>query len=155
MARLVREWRKILTTEDAGDTWGNALDLQAVKIFARPLRFAAGAHLPPRLFARLLRIASGDLLVPGGVEGPSPGFADGAANHGPECARLADRALVDVDENSAKHHDRGDIVYDIADGDGDCAERSRARPQDGSRDDVENAAANDLPEQKFLTGVEK
>src|ERR1700694_5141593 len=121
----------------------------------RPLRLAAGAHLPPRLFARLSRIASGDLLVPGGVEGPSPSFAYGAANHGPECARLADRALVDVDENSAKHHDRGDIVYDIADGDGGCSERSRARPQDGSGDDVENAADNDLPEQEFLPGVEK
>src|SRR5260370_37126523 len=110
MASVVPEWKKILTTEDAGATWGDPLDLQSVQIFARPLRFAAGAHLPPRLFARPLRIASGDLLVPGGVEGPSPGFADGPAHHGPEGARLPDRPLVDVAENCAKHHDRGDIV---------------------------------------------
>src|SRR2546430_9017086 len=46
-------------------------------------------------------------------------------------------------------------MYDVADGDGGCAERSRARPQDGSRDDVENASDDDLPEQNFLTRVEK
>ena len=97
------------------------------EIFARLLRFAAG-HLAAGFFASLLRVASGDLLVPGGVEGPGPGFADSAANHCLERAWLADRALVDVDENAAEHHDRGDIVYDIADGDGGCAERTRARP---------------------------
>src|SRR6266849_2724227 len=98
-----------------------------VEIFARLLRFAAG-HLAAGFFASLLRVASGDLLVPGGVEGPGPGFAYGAANHCLECARLPDRALVDVDENSAEHDDRGDIVDDVADGDGGCAERSRAYP---------------------------
>jgi len=50
----------------------------------------------------LLRVSSRDLLVPGGVEGPRPGFADSSANHRLESARLADRAQVDVDENSAE-----------------------------------------------------
>jgi hypothetical protein len=126
-----------------------------VKISARPLWFAAGSHPAARFLVGLLRVASGDLLIPGGVEGPSPGVAYGAANHGLEGARLSDRALIDVDEDSAKHHDRRDIVYDIADSDSGCAERPRARPQDGSRYDVQNAAANDFPEQKFLSGVEK
>src|SRR5208282_3019239 len=74
---------------------------------------AAAAHLPARLFAGLLRIASGDLLVPGGVEGPGPGFAYGAANHCLEGAGLANRAQVDVDEDSAEHDDRENVMNDI------------------------------------------
>jgi len=47
----------------------------------------------------------------------TPGFADSSANHRLESARLADRAQVDVDENSAEHDQRGDIVQDVADRD--------------------------------------
>ena len=81
------------------------------------LRFAAGGHLAARFFAGLLRVASGDLLVPGGVEGPGPGFAYRASDHGLKCAGLAEGALIDVDEDSAEHNEGGDVVDDVADGD--------------------------------------
>jgi len=125
-----------------------------VEIFARLLRFAAG-HLAAGFFASLLRVASGDLLVPGGVEGPGPGFADCSANHCIECARLADRAQVDVDEDSAEHDYGGDVVYDIADSYGGCAECSCPCPQDDACDQVHDAADNDFPELSFLSGVEE
>jgi len=95
-------------------------------------RLRAAVHFPSRFFAVLLRVSSRDLLVPGGVEGPRPGFADSSANHRLESARLADRAQVDVDENSAEHDQRGDIVQDVADRDRNSSEGSRARPQDNA-----------------------
>ena len=126
-----------------------------VKGFARLLGFAAGGHLAARFFAGLLWVASGDLLVPGGVEGPGPGFAYRAANHRLEGARLAECALIDVDEDSAEHDEGGDVVYDVADGDGDSSESPCARPQDDAGDQVDDAAAYDLPELNFLPGVEE
>jgi len=48
------------------------------------------------------------------MEGPGPGFAYRAANHRLEGAGLAERALVDVNEDSAEHNECGDIVHDIS-----------------------------------------
>ena len=118
------------------------------------LRFAA-VHLAARFFAGLLRVASGDLLIPSGMEGPSPGFAYRAANHRLECAGLAERALVDVDEDAAEHNEGGDVVDNVADGDRDSSEGSCTRPQDDAGDQVRDTAADDLPKLNFLSGVEK
>src|SRR5208282_1514340 len=119
------------------------------------LWLAGGGHLAAGFFAGLLRVASGDLLVPSGMKGPGPGFAYRAANHCLESAGLTERALVDVDEDSAEHNDGGDVVDDVAYGDGDSSEGSGARPQDDAGDEVRDAAAYDLPELKFLSGVEE
>src|SRR5208282_1568933 len=116
---------------------------------------AAAVHLPARFFAGLLRIASGDLLVPGGVESPGPRFAYGAANHRLEGAGLADGAQVDVDEDSTEHDERKNVVNDIADGDGRPSEGPSARPKDDASDQEGDAAADDLPELNLLTGVEE
>lgn len=115
----------------------------------------ARVHPAGRFFAGLLRVAPGDLLVPGGMEGPGPRFAHCAANHGLEGPRFAEGALIDVDEDAAKHDQGGDVVYDVADCDGHPAESLSARPEDDSGDNEGDGAANDLPELHFLTGVEE
>src|ERR1039458_3770886 len=113
-----------------------------------------GGHARARFFAGRLRVASGGWLVPSGVEGPGPGFAYRAANYCLEGTGLAECALINVYEDSAEHNECGDVVHDVADGDGDSSESSRARPHDDAGDEVRDAAADDLPELEFLSGVE-
>ncbi len=89
------------------------------------------------------------------MECPSPGFAYGAAHHCLEGARFADGALVDVDEDAAKHDQGGDVMHDVADRDGHPAESLSARPEDNSGDNEDDGADDDLPELKFLAGVKE
>src|SRR5664279_4879011 len=121
----------------------------------KSLRFGWASHLAARFFAGLLGVASGDLFVPCGVKGRGPGFAYGAANHRLESAGFADRTQVDVDKDTAEHDEGGNVVDDVADGNGDSPESSRARPQDDASDQVDDAAADNLPELDFLSGVEE
>jgi hypothetical protein len=114
-----------------------------------------GGHLAARLLARFYGISSGDLLVPGWVERPCPGLADGTANHALEGARFADGAEVDVNEDPAEHDEGGDIMNHVADGDGNSAEGSCAGPHDDAGDQIDDAAAYDLPELHFLPGIEE
>ena len=89
------------------------------------------------------------------MEGPGPGFAYGAANHGVEGAGLADGAQIDVDEDAAEHDEGGDVVENVADGYGDSAESFCARPEDDAGDEVDDAAGDDLPEHSLLAGIEE
>ena len=116
---------------------------------------ALGIHPAVGFFAGFYRVASGDLLVPGGVEGPSPSFAYCAADHGLEGPGFADRALIDVDEDSAEHDEGGDVVEHVADGDGGSAEIFGSAPEDDAGDHKDDASADDLPELNFLSGIEE
>jgi len=42
-----------------------------------------------------------------------------------------------------------------ADGHSECAEAARPRPQNDAGDEVDYAGSHDLPEHRFLTGVEE
>src|SRR5579883_2228032 len=114
-----------------------------------------GAQASERFFVGLARIAPGDLLIPGGVEGPGPGLAHRAARHGFEGAGFPDRAQVDVDEDPAQHDQRRDVMHDIADGDGHAAERTRPNPENHPGYQVGDTARHDLPELDLLPGVEE
>src|ERR1700735_891831 len=109
----------------------------------------------PRFFASLTRIASRNLFVPSGMKRPGPGFAHCSANHRLKCARLADRAQVDVNEDPAQHDDGGNIVQNIAHRDGPTPECARSSPKNNSSDEINDRATNDLPELHFLPCIEK
>src|ERR1700746_1289166 len=102
----------------------------------------------------LLRVAAGDFSVPGGVMGPGPGLSYRPSGHGLHGARLADGAEVNVNEDAGQHNQGRDVVNDVADGDGPAAE-DFGEPHDHSCDDIGNAAADDLPEHRFLAGIEE
>src|SRR5208282_6795116 len=111
--------------------------------------------LPQSLFLRLLRVASGGFLVPRGMEGPGPRFADGAARHGLESSRFADRAQVNMNEDSAQHDECRNIMEHVADGHRPASKGSRTGPENDPRDQVNDAADDNFPELRFLAGVEE
>src|ERR1700727_858067 len=108
-----------------------------------------------RFFASLTRIASRILFVPSGMKRPCPSFAHCSANHRAKRARLADRTQVDVNEDPAQHDDGGNIVQNIAHRDGPTPECARSRPKNDSGDQVNDRTADDLPELRLLSTVEK
>ena len=72
-----------------------------------------------------------------------------------EGARLADRAQVDVNEDSAQHDEGGNVVQHVTGGYGNSSESFGARPQDGAGDQVGDAARDDLPEHNLLASIEE
>lgn len=86
-----------------------------------------GARL---LFASFLisfvRIASGYLLVPCRMERTCPRLADCTAGHGVKGSGLADRAQINVDEDSPQHDYGREVIEHIADGKGHAAKITRA-----------------------------
>jgi hypothetical protein len=46
---------------------------------------------------------------------PRPPLLDGAAGHRLERARLLRRPFVDVNDEAGQHHERSDVVQDVAD----------------------------------------
>ena len=76
-------------------------------------------------FIRLARIASRHFLVPRRMERPRPRFTDCPACHSAKRSGLANRAQINVDEDSAEHDYGGDVVQNIADGHRGSAETAR------------------------------
>src|SRR5215467_12363032 len=101
-----------------------------------------------------LWISPGHFLVPGGMVRPCPGFADCAARHRLHRSRLADCAQIDVNEYSSQHDQGGNVVNYIAQGHRPAAE-DFGEPHNDAGDDVSDAAAHNLPELRFLAGVEE
>src|SRR5208282_4293530 len=118
-------------------------------------RLLLPCHSSTLFFAGLPGIASSNLFVPCRMKGPSPRFADRAAGHRLKSARLAEGALINVDEDSAQHDERGDVVEHVADGDRNSSKCPRARPQHDASDQVNHAPDQDLPELNFLAGIEE
>src|SRR5580765_8220818 len=108
-----------------------------------------------RFFAGFNRITPGDFLVPRRMKCPRPRFANGAANHRLKCAGLSDRAQVNVNEDTAQHNHRGNIVQHIAHGDGPASASVSTHPQTDSCDNEDHTASDDLPELCLLSAVEE
>src|SRR4029077_13795264 len=100
-------------------------------------------------------LATSHLLVPGRMKGPRPRFSDCTACHGLERARLSNRAQIDVNENSTEHDERENVVQDVANRDSNAPEGACPNPEDDSRDQERNAADHNLPELRFLAGIEE
>src|SRR5579863_675346 len=103
-----------------------------------PLLRASEPALTPRFFARLNGIAPRHFLVPRWMECPCPSLANCPTNHCLKGSRLADCAEIDVNEDSAQHDERGDVVQDVAHGHSPSSERARSHPQNDSCDQVDN-----------------
>src|SRR5580704_17832641 len=120
-----------------------------VKLFALELPALA------RFLAGFDRIPSRDLFIPGRMKRPRPGFADSAANHGLKCARLADRAEVNVNEDPAQHDHGGDIVQHVTDRDRPASKRAGTLPENDASDYKNHAPRDNLPELRLLSTIEK
>ena len=75
------------------------------------------------------------------MERPRPRFTDCPAGHSVKGSGLTNRAQINVDEDSAEHDYGGNVVQHIADRDGESAEGARARPENNSGDQVDDAAS--------------
>src|ERR1035441_3971563 len=114
----------------------------------------AGCHFCLCLLQRLLRIAAGDLVIPGGMMRPRPSFAHRSPGHRLSRAGLAEGTEIDVEENPKQHDERRHIVDHIRDRDQQAPKNLR-KPHDDARNDVSDAAANNLPELHLLPGVKE
>src|SRR5271167_3044592 len=89
------------------------------------------------------------------MESPSPGLAHRATGHRLEGTRFADRAQINVDEDSPQHDQRRNVVQNVADGNGPASKSPGACPENDASDQVDRAAGYDLPELYFLPGIEE